>query len=270
MRIGYFCTVWGNTLPFSEFCERVQKAGFDGVEMDLPPSKAEAAERVGILRDHGLRFIGQYWQSLETDFSRNQASYHRHLDQLVAANPELINAQTGKDFFTLEQNLELVYLAHNISAEASIPIIHETHRGKFLFNLPIFAAALQQVPGIQITFDASHWCNVHESLLDDQQQALQSAIRAARHIHARVGHPEGPQVNDPRAPEWDAALNAHLTWWDAIVAHHRSRKLHLTITPEFGPAPYMPEMPHTRKPLASQWDVNLYMMRLLRDRYPSA
>ena len=56
---------------------------------------------------------------------------------------------------------------------------------------------------LRVTFDVSHWCNVHESLLADQQETVDMTLQRVDHIHARIGHPEGPQVNDPRAPEWE-------------------------------------------------------------------
>ena len=31
----------------------------------------------------------------------------------------------------------------------------------------------------------------------------------------------------------------------------------LTITPEFGPPPYMPVEPHTQRPLADAWTINV-------------
>ena len=40
-----------------------------------------------------------------------------------------------------------------------------------------------------------------------------------------------------------------------------------TITPEFGPWPYMPALPFTRQPITSQWEVNVYMRDLLKKRY---
>ncbi len=36
MKIHYFCTHWGNQLPFSKFCKNAVTAGYNGVEMDLP------------------------------------------------------------------------------------------------------------------------------------------------------------------------------------------------------------------------------------------
>jgi hypothetical protein len=78
-------------------------------------------------------------------------------------------------------------------------------------------------------------------------------------------------VSDPRAPEWANALNAHLKWWDKIIAARRAEGLsQFTITPEFGPPPYLPTLPYTCQPVASQWDINVHMMNLLRARYAGA
>jgi hypothetical protein len=105
--------------------------------------------------------------------------------------------------------------------------------------------------------------------LADLTDEVSLAISRTDHIHSRVGHPEGPQVNDPRAPEWEEVLYAHLGWWDRIAELHAQKGTTLTITTEFGPAPYMPAMPYTQMPLVSQWDVNVHMMHLLKDRYQS-
>jgi hypothetical protein len=63
-------------------------------------------------------------------------------------------------------------------------------------------------------------------------------------------------------------LEAHLKWWDAIVKDYLDTKKEvLTITTEFGPAPYMVHLPFTNMPIASQWDINVHMMQLLKERY---
>ena len=62
----------------------------------------------------------------------------------------------------------------------------------------------------------------------------------------------------------------HLKWWDAIIAHHQgANTASLTITPEFGPPPYMPVVPFTQQPLANQWEINLYIVSLFKSRYKS-
>lgn len=264
-RILYFCPHWGNTMPFEAFCRRVRKAGYEGVEMDLPLERDQRNTILQILQDQGLLLVAQYWQSLEPIFRDNRHNYRRHLENLVAAQPLLINTQTGRDHFTLAQNLTLVRDAAVLSKASGIPICHETHRGKFLYSIPVFLEAIRAEPSMLLTLDASHWCTVHESLLHNQEAGVQRAIRATAHVHTRVGHEEGPQVNDPRAPEWKGHLDRHFAWWDAVVARHRGREL--TMTTEFGPAPYMPAAPRTKRPLADQWAVNTHMLSLLRQRY---
>ena len=104
-------------------------------------------------------------------------------------------------------------------------------------------------------------------MLADQADAVNLALEHTDHIHSRVGHPEGPQVNDPRAPEWEEALQAHLGWWDQVVAMHQKNGTTLTVTTEFGPATYMPTLPFSQMPVANQWDINVHMMHLLKKRY---
>jgi hypothetical protein len=74
-------------------------------------------------------------------------------------------------------------------------------------------------------------------------------------------------VSDPQAPEWQPAVEAHVRWWERIaVAKRAAGAERLTVTPEFGPPPYLPVLPWTQMPVASQWDINVHMMHLLRDR----
>ncbi|HAS19048.1 MAG TPA: xylose isomerase, partial [Flavobacteriaceae bacterium] len=42
-------------------------------------------------------------------------------------------------------------------------------------------------------------------------------LNRTEHVHARVGFEEGPQVNDPQAPEWKKALERHLNLWETIA-----------------------------------------------------
>ena len=158
----------------------------------------------------------------------------------------------------------------SISKKTGIPITHETHRGRFSFAAHITKNYLQQIPELKLTLDISHWCNVHESMLSDQKEAVQLALSRTSHIHARVGHPQGPQVNDPAAPEWKSTLDQHLAWWDEIVRLHKENNAGiLRITTEFGPAGYLPTLPYTQQPVADQWSINVFMLNLLKTRYKS-
>lgn len=267
MNIKFYAPVWGNNLPFDTFCSNVKAAGYDGIEMDLPLVQKDKTKLLSILKDYDLQMVGQYWQSLEQNIDEHLVNFERIIRHLHSANPVFINSQTGKDYFTFEENKRLFDLADNLSKELGVRIVHETHRGKCLFAAHITKFYLSEIPELRLTLDISHWCNVHESLLTDQQEAINWAIARTDHIHSRVGYPEGPQVNDPRAPEWKEVVASHLSWWDAVVKQHQNKKTVLTITTEFGPPTYMPVMPYTQLPLADQWDVNVYMMNLLKNRY---
>ncbi|WP_273211787.1 sugar phosphate isomerase/epimerase family protein [Runella zeae] len=269
MNIKFFAPSWGNTLPFETFCKNVKEAGYDGVEMALPLEKAEKQAILDTLRDFDLKFMGQYYQSFERDLSEHAKSYEKYLRHLIEAQPILVNCQTGKDYFSFEQNKHLFEIAEHISKETGVKIIHETHRGKSLFAAHITQLYLTSLPDLRITLDISHWCNVHESLLADQTEAVELALHHADHIHTRIGHPEGPQVNDPRAPEWKETFETHLKWWDKIVEIHQKNGTQLTMNTEFGPATYMPVLPYTQQPVASQWEINVFMMNFLKKRYAS-
>ena len=269
MIILFFCPRWGQEhQTYDTFCRKVKEVGYDGIEASVPFDPAERADLAEALAKYNLLLIGQYYQSFEQDFEAHKYNYEKHLLNLLEAKPLKIDAQTGKDYFSFEQNKELFDLAKDLSAKYNIPIAHETHRNKALFSAHGTKDILQQIPDLPITADFSHWCTVAESLLADQQEAVLLACSHAIHIHARVGYEQGPQVNDPRSSEWEQQINVHLQWWDAILEQQQGNGISIhTITPEFGPLPYMPSLPYTGEPLGSQWDINIHMMQLLKQRY---
>jgi len=118
---------------------------------------------------------------------------------------------------------------------------------------------------MKITADFSHWVCVTESFLEMFAEELDEAIHRTEHIHARVGFPEGPQIPDPRLPNWQQPVRFFMTIWKKILEYQRSLGTNIfTVTPEFGPPPYMWTNPETSEPIANQWEVNRYMKDLLR------
>ena len=120
---------------------------------------------------------------------------------------------------------------------------------------------------MELVGDFSHFCTVSESMLEDQENILQQIIPHVSHIHARVGFEQGPQVNNPAAPEWDSHLNKFIGWWQQIIEYKKSKGDFLfTISPEFGPDPYMPVQPFTKEPLSNQWNNNVFMKNTLKQK----
>jgi hypothetical protein len=57
------------------------------------------------------------------------------LRSLATAKPLFINSRTGKDYYSFEQNRELIKLAKTVSTETGVAVVHETHRGKLSFAI---------------------------------------------------------------------------------------------------------------------------------------
>ncbi|NSL85397.1 sugar phosphate isomerase/epimerase [Chitinophaga sp. Mgbs1] len=262
-------TNWGYEGTTDEFCAAAKKAGYDGIEVWWPTSAEAQQELFAALSKHQLE-VGYLCAGYDSDYTKHAHQFEAALKAATTQSkqpPLYINSHSGRDYFTFEQNAALIDITTRISAASGIPVYHETHRSRMLFAAHVARQFITAKPALRLTLDISHWCNVHESLLEDQQETVSKALERASHIHARIGHAEGPQVNDPRAPEWDNAVKAHFSWWDQVVRRHREAGKPLTILTEFGPADYLPALPYTRQPVANQWDINVYMMQQLRQRY---
>ena len=269
LKIKFFCPKWGNeSMPWDAFCNKIKTAGFDGVETPIPGSAEEKQNLITALKKYDLLLIGMSFYGPNRDFNSSVKNFENDLRKIAELKPFMINCHTGKDFMPFEQNKTLIESAEKISKETGIKIVHETHRGRFTYAANITKAYLDKIADLKLTLDISHWCNVAESFLDDQAEAVNAAIEHTEHIHSRVGFPEGPQVNDPRAPEWKEAMDKHLAWWDKVIETKRKKGAQIfSITAEFGPSGYLPTLPYTQQPVASQWDINVYMMNLLKKRY---
>ncbi len=261
-------TNWGIDSTIEQFCARAKEVGYDGVELGWPAEAAEQKDLLNAAKGNQLNhaFLIGVWDT--DDYATHFKSFEKKLREAAAAQPLYINCHAGKDHFSYDQNLAFISLTAKVQAEAKVPIYHETHRGRILYSAPVTKSYIDKLPDLKLTLDISHWCAVHESLLGDQSATVDLALKRTEHIHARVGHPEGPQVNDPRAPEWAKAVETHLGWWDKVVENKiKNGASNITFLTEFGPPDYLPTIPYTRQPVANQWDINVYMMQLLRKRY---
>jgi isocitrate lyase len=182
--------------------------------------------------------------------------------------PLFISTQTGREYYNEGQIQTCLNICTAVQQKNGIPIYQETHRNKWSYAAHIVKPILEKYPDTLLTFDVSHWFCVSESYLEDQQPAVETALMHARHIHARVGHTEGPQVYEPAAAEYAGALNAHLAIWDRYVQLRREAGANTcTITPEFGPPPYLVFANRNGTAQQEQWRVNLWMKDLLAQRY---
>jgi len=269
MEIKILSAQWGlEPLEYRLFLDKIRLAGYDGFDVWIPEGMVEKRMLFDYVQRHELYLVTHQYRAEGHTFNQFKSSYLKNLHQCAEPGPLLINSHTGRDYFSIDQNLALLDMAQEFSEKTGITVAHETHRGRLGYSPQMMAMVFALREGVQITADFSHWTCVTESMLENFDTVVTNAIVRSAHVHARVGHEEGPQVADPRAPEWDYALQRFLSWWDRIVqARRRDGTKVLAFTTEFGPPPYMPTAPFTGHPLANQFEVNCYMKDLLRKRY---
>ena len=267
--LNIMATGWGFTGTLDELCAKAKAANYNGIEMWWPNDKKGQDDLFAALKKHQLE-IGFLVAGSESNITSHLDTFKKMIDAAAhntEQRPLYVNCHSGRDYFTYNENKLLIDHTLLLAKETGLRISHETHRSRMLYSAPIARNFIETIPDLRITFDVSHWCNVHETLLHDQQQTIDMTLPRVDLIHARIGHPEGPQVNDPRAPEWEKAVKAHFGWWDAVVQMKKDKGEPITFLTEFGPPDYMPTEPYTRKPLSDQWAINIYMKDLLQKRY---
>lgn len=262
----FFQTNWGFEGSWEAFFLKTKSSGYDGVEVWLPKNARVQQEVSKGLKKHQLKVIYLCGTNKSLSFKESLLAYENDLKKVIVQKPYAINSHTGSDFFSFEQNMKFLKLANDLSNKYNIPIHHETHRGRFSYALPETKRYLNSDSAFRLTLDISHWMVVHESLLAQQQQLLDEVMERTDHVHARVGFEEGPQVNNPQAPEWDKALNRHLSIWESIILSHWKTGKPMTITTEFGPPNYLPTAPFTQKPLSNQWEANVFIMKAIKEQ----
>lgn len=273
MEIKYICTYWGcEHISAKEFLSNVLENGYDGVEINFPDDEhfivefnAELERIRNTINPNFIFIAQQVLPNKKETVNEYIDRITKRLEFLIQLKPNYINSHTGKDFFDFSDNCKIIEICNQLSRVSGIPIWHEIHRGRFSFHLKTLVSYLDIFPKINLIADFSHFCVVSESDLHDQYDLLSKIYPNIKHIHARIGFEQSPQVNNPFAPEWKTYLEQYLSWWKEIIAIQKNKKREIcTITPEFGPFPYMPQEPFTKKPLSNQWEINLQMKNYLQ------
>lgn len=272
MKLTLVRHLWGvdHTHGLDHYLPRWRDAGYEAVEATLEFSvNRPAAEQ--FLKTSGWRFIPQLFSR---DFifggtvREHLDSVKRQLDDHMRYDPWFFNVHSGSDTWSFAEAEDFYGQMLEIEKSLGIAICHETHRMRYFGNPWATRAILEKFPDLKLTCDFSHWVCVAERLLPDCGDIIQLAADHCHHLHSRVGHEEGPQVSDPRAPEWEGHLTAHESWWDIIWESQKRRGMtETTLAPEFGPAPYQPLLPYTKLPVADLPDICDWMARREATRF---
>ena len=252
--------------------KRIAKEGFSAVE--TPIWKVDdKAEFASALKASGLGYVAMVNTCTPPGDHNGSARLADHLESFkrqvhealaLPVRPLLINSHSGCDSWPTETSRAFFQAALAFEIESGIMICHETHRGRILYNPWVTRDMCIAFPSLKLTADLSHFCVVAERVFapDDEvwSGVMREVTRATRHIHARVGYAEGPQVPDPRAPEYAEALERHETWWDAILeAQAAAGVAVVTCEPEHGTDGYQHRLPFSNIETADIWEINSWL-----------
>lgn len=257
MKTTFYKTLWGMSGSLDDKLAKIKAAGYDGYEEWVGP---HATIRPAIERA-GIAYLGMVQGNTPEQFKHD-------LGEAYDCGVAKVTVHMGAAHWTEDQMSAFLEKALKTIEDVPFQVNFETHRGRALYEPLHTARLLQRFDKLYLVADLSHWAVVTESLLGNFKEQMDLVFRRTRHIHARIGHEEGPQVPDPRVPQWKAQSDAHFAWWDAIRAEHLNRgEKEITVDPEFGPPNYMWTTPADGKPTADLWDVSLWMRDTLKARW---
>ncbi len=268
MNLQRFKTLWGHTGSLDQAIEQVYSEGFQGLETPVPGTPQEAEQLGQALTDNGLLWIqeicttGSYVPRRDATVEEHLVDFEHKIRSAAATGikPLFVNVMGGCDAWTIDDSVRFFTEAQNIADKLNTPASFETHRGRSFFSPWNTTAILERVPHIDVTCDFSHWAVVCERLPHIEWDSIIRTARQARHIHARVGYDQGPQVPHPGAPEYAEALESHQQCWQAVWDAQAQRGLeNTTMTPEFGTDGYLHLLPYTQAPIADLWSLNCWI-----------
>lgn len=207
-----------------------------------------------VLKDESFLWVPQVFSNMGQgggSVAVHIATLREQIEECIDAKPLFFNAHTGSDAWTLNEAEDFYAASREMEAQLGVIMSHETHRSRYFGNPWNTFRLLQRLPDVKLTCDFSHWVCVAERLLADAAPIFCRVARNCHHIHARVGYEQGPQVPDPRAPEWLTHLQTHERWWEEAWSTQRAQgAAAMTLTPEFGPPPYLHTSPFSQHPVA--------------------
>lgn len=266
MELALFRTRWGTAGSLADFASQARSAGFDGIESPVPMSGHDQRELGRVRDDTGMPWIaeiitgGGYVPKRDLELQAHIDDLREGLRNCAPFDPVRVNCIGGLDAWSNVDVLRFFEAGMETAASLGLELCFETHRSRCLFHPWRCEPILDDLPELRLTADLSHWCVVAERLMDTEMPTIERIAPHVRHIHARVGYDQGPQVPHPAAPEYARALASHQRCWEVFWnAQQANGATRTTMTPEFGSDGYLHQLPFTQAPVADLWNVNRWM-----------
>jgi len=193
----------------SKFKADLEANGLEWIALVFSCGLAPTPGNLGLKSEIGLEHLADNEEDSH-DIARHKSVWNAQVQEALALRPVLrsITSHTGKDYFTASEAEELFSYCTAIESAycgPTTPINHETHRGRILYTPWTTPEHCSRHPGVTLCADLSHFVCVAEAECGQKElnRVVAEITPRVRHIHARIGFPEGPQLADPRA-KWCA------------------------------------------------------------------
>ena len=184
-----------------------------------------------------------------------------------------VNVHAGLDAWSNDEVVRFLEFCFE-EIEQTAPdttVVFETHRQR-IFGSPFQTRELLALPSLskskylKLNADLSHWYCACERVFNPKEEGrdkwwpgvLESIASRCEYIHARFGWAQGPQMADPSAPECEKDRNLQIQIWKKLMKEQQNADhiggggpREVFVSPEYGPAPYLPFRPHTEEPVSS-------------------
>ncbi|WP_394748210.1 hypothetical protein [Spongiimicrobium salis] len=232
MEIKFFADVSAlDHLPLETQFQKVKESGYDGIQINMDKT-IEGTSFQELLQAFELGCIAQI-QTSGKDVGEHLNSLREQFEQSAELKPLLINALTGKDYFSFGENVQLLNEAMSLERKHGVQITHEMHRGHFSFAAHMMERYLSLLPDLKIAANFSEWCAVAGSYLEDQQEAVSVAIKRSYHIKGKW-HVVAPTPSEKESKEVRKyADEKFLYWWHRIIQYQDHKIPVLPITVPF-------------------------------------
>jgi sugar phosphate isomerase/epimerase len=127
-------TNWGFTGTLDEYCAKVKKEGYDGIEIWWPTEKADQNALFVLLKKYQLE-VGFLTAGHESNYKDHFDTFKKMIDAAAlnkVQKPLYINCHSGRDYFSYEDNRTLIDHTTELSKQTGIrfvmkPIVHECY-----------------------------------------------------------------------------------------------------------------------------------------------
>src|SRR2546423_13617137 len=119
-------TNWGFPGTLEEYCAKVKKEGYDGIEIWWPMEKAGQDELFRLLQKYGLE-VGFLVGAYQPDYQEHFDYFNKMIDGAATntvQKPLYINCHSGKDFFSFDQNKTFIDHTTELNKRTGVLICH--------------------------------------------------------------------------------------------------------------------------------------------------